>query len=248
MSGDGGTPTKVWDWVVPADGERFGSDIFDAEVRRRWCAAVFTGGLPYLWHEVAAIPRRMLLDRLEVTVGDRVLVIGEATEAIGFDEDVRRLVGPTGEVVVVDIRDRVLSGLMTGGGVQWHWDMTDGYEDDQFDCVFVAQAVAHAADWTATGRDLLRVLKPGCRLVLGEISFSSTFLTRARADVHLEYWLRKLVEGMGETLEILVHWDLEQLVSALEPQLIGLETFEWRGVELLWGSKPGPDDVGDSSS
>jgi len=35
-----------------------------------------------------------------------------------------------------------------------------------------------------------------------------------------------------------VHWDLDDLAAALDSQLDGLETFEWRGVELLWGRKP----------
>jgi SAM-dependent methyltransferase len=229
---------SVWDWMVPEDADRFGRDILDPGTRRRWCAAILAGGLPYLWHEVAAVPRRLLTEQLELTEGDRVLIVGEATEAIGFDEDVRRLVGAAGEVVVIDIRDRVLTEMMAGKLPQWRWEMTYGFADGEFDCVFAAQSVAHAADWAEAGRELLRVMKSGRRLVLGEIAFSSTFSARSRADVHLEYWVRKLVEGMEQPLGTLVHWDLDDLVAALRPQLDGLETFEWRGVELLWGRKP----------
>ena len=59
------------------------------QTRRRWCAAIFTGGLPYLWQQVARVPRGIAIDRLELQPGDRVLIVGEAVEAIGFDELVR---------------------------------------------------------------------------------------------------------------------------------------------------------------
>lgn len=228
----------VWDWVVAEDGDRFGHDIFDPDTRRRWCAAILTGGLPYMWQQIASVPRELALDKLELKPGDRVLVVGEAATDIGFDSWVRDRVGSAGDVTVVDIRDRVLTTFMNGELPQWEWDETSGFADEQFDCVFVAQAVAHAADWTKSGTELLRVMKPGRRLVLAEIAFSSTFFARADTDVHLAYWLRKLMEGMGQPLEALVHWDLADLTSALGPQLTGAETFEWRGVELLWGRKP----------
>lgn len=229
---------SVWDWVVSEDGDRFGQDIFDPQTRRRWCAAIFTGGLPYLWQQVATVPRDVAVERLELRPGDHVLILGEAVEAIGFDDLVRRHVGDDGDVTVIDVRDRVLSALMNGELPRWQYDETAHFADRHFDVVFVAQANAHAADWAATGAELLRVMKSGRRLVIAEIAFSSTFQARAANDVHLEYWLRKLVEGMGYTDEVLLHWDLRDLEAALGPQLDDVETFEWRGVELLWGRKP----------
>ena len=233
------TPAGVWDWVIQEDGDRFGRDIFDLDTRRRWCAALFTGGLPYLWQQVATVPRDLTLDQLELRPGDRVLIVGEAVEAIGFDSLVRERIGPDGELTVRDVRDRVLTMLMAGELPRFSYDeLTADFADEQFDVVFVAQANAHAADWRASGAQLLRVMTSGRQLVIAEISFSSTFLRRAQTDVHLEYWLQKMIEGMGQSWELLVHWDLPDLEAALAPLLDDTTTFEWRGVELLWGRKP----------
>lgn len=231
-------PVSVWDAMVPEDAERYGSDILDPQARQRWCSALLVGGLPYLWNQVATVPLGLALDQLELVPGDRVLIFGEAVEGIGFDTMIGDRVGSDGEVVVIDIRSRVLDTVRAGGAPQWHWTETHEFPDGHFDCVFVGQALAHAEDWSREGRELLRVMKPGRRIVLAEIAFSDTFYARAHADVHLEYWLRKMLEGMGHDFDGLVRWNQPELVAALGPVLEGLETFEWRGVELLWGRKP----------
>lgn len=231
-------PQGIWAAMAPEDADRWGQDILDPEARRRWCMAILWGGLPYLWTEVAKVPRRIAVDRLDLSPGRRVLVVGEAVAGIGFDEEVRRLVGSDGEVVVWDLRDQVLEMMRAGDRPQWRWNETAAYADGHFDAVFVAQAVSHAGDWAREGAELLRVLKPGRPIVLAEIMFAGAFFTRARADVHLEYWVRKMLEGIGETFDTLVGYDQDELVAALGPQLEGLETFAWRGVELLWGRKP----------
>ena len=141
--------------------------------------------------------------------------------------------------MVIDIRDRVLDWMRQRRPPQWEWTETHGYADEEFDCVFVAQAVAHAGDWAREGGELLRVMKPGRRIVLAEIAFSDTFYARAAIDVHLEYWLRKLLEGIGQDFDSLVRWNQDEIMRAFGPRLQEPQAFEWRGVELLWGRKPG---------
>jgi ubiquinone/menaquinone biosynthesis C-methylase UbiE len=170
--------------------------------------------------------------------GDRILIFGEAVKPIGWDQEISDRVGNNGEVVVIDIRDRVLSMMREGKPPQWAWDETKKVADHYFDCVFVGQAVAHAGDWAREGAEMLRIMKPGRRLVLAEISLGATTFSRAHADVHLEYWLRKTLEGMQIAFDGLVSWDLNHLSETLKPQLNSITTFEWRGVELLWGRKP----------
>ncbi len=231
--------TGLWDAMVPEDAVRYGADILDPEARRRWCTAVFVGGLPYLWQRVAQVPATLALDRLELREGDRVLVFGEAVEGIGFDRLVRERVGTTGTVEVIDIRHQVLDMVREERLAQWEWREAANFADEEFDVVFVAQAVAHAGDWAREGRELLRVMKSGRRIVLAEISMSDTFRMRAAADVHLQYWVRKLLEGMGmPEFDDLANWPQQALIDAFRPLLPDLETFEWRGVELLWGRKP----------
>jgi SAM-dependent methyltransferase len=232
--------TGVWDAMDPEDAERFGQDILDPEVRRRWCTAVLVGGLPYLWQRVASVPRKLALDKLELQAGDRVLLFGEAVNAIGWDEEIRQRVGSTGDVVVIDVRDRVLGMMREQQVPWWEWAETSEYPDEHFDAVFVGQAVAHAGDWRREGAEMLRVMKPGRPLVLAEMVITGErFKQRALADVHVEYWLRKMLEGMGLPFDALDYWSFRDVVDGLTPQLEELETFEWRGVELLWGRKPG---------
>ncbi len=224
--------------MAPEDAERWGQDILDPDERRRWCMAVLWGGLPHLWSSSAQVPRQVAVDQLDLRPGDRVLIVGEAVAGIGFDDQVRAGVTPGGEVIVHDLRGQVLDMMRAGERPQWEWTETRAYPDHHFDAVFVAQAVSHAEDWAREGAELLRVLRPGRPLVLAEIMFSDVFFSRAQADVHLEYWVRKLLEGIGESFETLVGYGQDELVAALGSGLDRLQTFEWRGVELLWGRKP----------
>ncbi len=227
-----------WEALPPTEADRWGPDIFDPQARRRWCAAIMFGGLPYLWRYSAAVPRSIMLDKLELRQGDRVLLVGEAVEDVGFDADITAAIGDDGELVSVDLRSRVLDMFMAGKEPKWQWDDFSHYEDAYFDAVLVGQAVAHAGDWVREGGELLRVMKSGRRIVLSEISFSDTFYSRVHADVHVEYWVRKLMEGMGEELHGLPYWNITDVAAAFYELAKEVETFEWRGVDLLWARKP----------
>lgn len=185
----------LWGSMVAEDADRFGHDILDPAARMRWCQAVLFGGLPHLWRNVATVPRSVAIGNLELRRGDRVLIVGEAVADIGFDDEIAAIVGSEGEVVTVDLRSRVFEEFHAGREPKWEWDYTQGYADEYFDCVFVGQGVAHAGDWSREGRELLRVMRSGRRIVLAEIAFSETFHARAKTDVHIEYWVRKAAGG-----------------------------------------------------
>lgn len=236
-SNDDGVPS-LWDAMVAEDAERFGKDIRDPAARKRWCGAVLLGGLPYLWNNVALVPRKLAVEHLDLSAGDRALIVGEAVSDIGFDSELEELVGPDGTVDVIDMRSQVLDLFGAGKEPKWEWQFTHDAPADRYDAIFVGQGVAHAGDWRREGAELLRVLKSGRPLVLAEISFADNFYSRMAADVHLEYWVRKLMEGLEHDLRELPYWNLESVAESLADQVVGLETFEWRGVDLLWGRKP----------
>jgi ubiquinone/menaquinone biosynthesis C-methylase UbiE len=236
-SSDEGAP-GLWDAMVAEDAEYFGEDILDPEARKRWCGAVLFGGLPYLWNNSALVPRKLAVDHLDLSPGDRVLIVGEAVADIGFDSELEELVGADGTVDVIDMRAEVLELFGAGKEPKWEWQFTRDTADEHYDAIFVGQGVAHAGDWRREGAELLRVLKSGRPLVLAEISFADNFYARVAADVHLEYWVRKLMEGVAHDFRGLPYWNLETVAESLADQLDGLETFEWRGVDLLWGRKP----------
>jgi len=235
--------TSPWDSIQEYDVQRLGSEILDPREQERWCRAVFmAGSLPFMWRE-SSVVRDLVYDRLELVPGSSVLVIGEAVEACGFGADLRGVVGTSG-VHVVDIideaRDRYLAGLRGSGGqlATWHYDYADQFDDDVFDAVAVLQAVQHAEDWSVTGRDLARVLKPGRPLVLAEIAFGPHFLFRAQSDVHLYYLVRKLFDRVGWDVHDFPYHGLDELQAAFEGTLVDVGTFEWRGIEVCWGRKP----------
>lgn len=237
----GGNP---WHHVQPWDRELFGEHVQDEEVRRPWERAFrIAGGLPYIWQELARPVSEIAYGLLEVRPGDRVLLIGEGIGPAGWLEDLRAAVGPSGEVhaleIIQDGRRAVSEGRVGRNGMIgcWRWDYADGLEADSFDAVAILQSTQHADDWTETGRDLLRVLKPGRRIVLAEaVMAGPTFEARINADVHLRQWYDKLYAQFDPGG--VSYYTGEQLMAALDGQLDSPQTLEWKGIEMFWGRKP----------
>lgn len=237
-------PAGPWEAMDPAEAERFGAVILDRAEQERWSRAIFLGGLPYMWrrHEV---PRRIAVDRLELEPGDEVLVLGEAIAPSGIDSELTERVGPDGEVVAIDFIDearaKYAAGVVGSGGqlATWRYDYADELEAERFDAVLVFQGVQHAEDWSETGRALARVMRPGAPLVLAEIAFGPPFINRVATDVHVEYLMEKLFSrmGLGTMAEFPYHGPAE-LRAALDGTFAKVETFDWRGIELLWARKP----------
>jgi hypothetical protein len=238
-----GPQPDPWDSMDRAEGERFGSTIFDRAEQERWCKALFLGGLPYMWRR-AEVARRVMLDRLAVNTGERVLVLGEAIAVSGIDAELKRIVGDHGDVVVVEIieeaRQKYAEGVIGSGGqlATWRYPYADDYLADSFDGILVFQGVQHAQSWTETGADLLRVLRPGRSLVMGEIAFGPPFLHRLREDVHLEYVFDKLFSRIGWSYEDFPYHGPDDLRRAFEGLATDVGTFAWRGIELFWARRP----------
>ncbi len=226
-----------WAAMTAGDVERFGRDILDLAERKRWCSAILLGGLPYMWKNAAAPVRAKAMDKLNLLPGHRVLLLGEEVDGIGFDRDIRDRIGPSGELVIVDMRESVLAMVFAGKVPQWRYAFTTDFEDGCFDSIFVGQGVAHAEDWRREGGELIRTLRPGGSLVMAEISFGNTFLQRMNADMHLTYWVSKIMEGMQLNLSHFASHNIADVEHALYGLLDDLHAEEWRGCELLWGRK-----------
>lgn len=240
---DGKDSDDPWDWLQPEDVRRFGEVILDRDEQKRWSQAVFLGGLAYMWRH-APVPRGLIFEKLELAPGDRVLVLGEAVEGCGFGADMRARVGAGGEVRVIDIvdeaRDAYLAGARGRGGrlATWRFDYTGDVGDGRYDCVAVIQAVQHADDWREAGAELLRVMKPGRRIVLAEIAFGPPFLMKAGLDMHLEYLVTKLFRRIGWRAEDFPYYGPDALCEAFAGLVDDPETFAWKGIEMFWGRKP----------
>ncbi|MGP6170010.1 methyltransferase domain-containing protein [Microbacterium sp. A204] len=241
----GGNPfALVQDWDV----ERMGEGIKDPDQRRNWEMVMrLAGGLPYIWQELARPISEVAYGLLELRRGDRVLLIAEGAGPAGWEDDIRALVGSEGGVDTVEIirdgREAVHSRKVGRDGQfgTWKWNYTDGTPDEHYDAVAVLQATQHSDDWPETAGELLRVLKPGRRIVLAEaVMAGDTFFSRVNSDVHLRSWFDKLFEHLDPA--VIPYWTREQIRESFGDRVDSPQSLEWRGIEMFWGRKPSAAD------
>jgi ubiquinone/menaquinone biosynthesis C-methylase UbiE len=121
------------------------------------------------------ITRDRLREILEPEPGERVLEVGPGTGY--YTLDLAEWVGDEGVVEIFDIQQEMLDHTMqaaTEGGTA-NIRPTQGdarslpYEDDSFDAAVLVTVLGEIPDQDAALRELARVLKPGGRLVVGEL-------------------------------------------------------------------------------
>lgn len=234
-----------WGYAQPWDVSAQGEVILDPKEQARWARTILLGGLPYMWRELAAPMVTIIYSLLEIRRGDKVLIVGESIEPCGFGDDIRAQAGEGGEVRAFEILERARQATFdmargrNGRVGTWQWDYTRDVPDDYFDCVAVLQAVQHADDWRETAQELLRVMKPGRRIVLAEAAlFGAPFFARRDADVHLQYWVDKLTWHRKLEPRETSYYSPEELHAAFDGLVGDAQSFEWKGIELFWGRKP----------
>jgi demethylmenaquinone methyltransferase/2-methoxy-6-polyprenyl-1,4-benzoquinol methylase len=177
-----------------------GEDQFATQVRGMFdrIAGVYdlmntamTAGLHHRWRERTA-------DRTALSPGDSALDVCCGTGDLAL-ELVRR-VGPDGRVVGCDFSERMLELARTKGGragaeVRFEWaDALElPYADGEFDAVTVGFGVRNLADLDRGLREMARVLKPGGRLAILEI----TQPHRPPLSTFFSIWFDRLVPRLG---------------------------------------------------
>lgn len=131
---------------------------------------VLSGGMHRLW-------KRFTIELSGVRTGHRVLDIAGGTGDLA--RQFSRLVGERGEVVLADInasmlkvgRDRLLDRGVSGN-IQFVQADAEclPFPDNHFDCVTIAFGLRNVTHKDAALRSMLRVLKPGGRLLVLEFS------------------------------------------------------------------------------
>lgn len=231
-----------WDHFQPFDVRRFGEVILNRDEQKRWSLAILLGGLTYMWDK-AGVVRDLIYQKLELREGDKVLLLGEVLEGCGFVKDVRDRIGAKGEIRVVDFtdeaRDAYAAGRRGSGGqlATWRYNYTASVPDAYFDCVAVLQGVQHADDWRECGKELLRVMKPGRRIVLAEITYSPETMMKIHSDMHIEYLYEKIFSRIGWRLEDFPYYSPKQLQDAFAGLVAEPGVFVWKGIEMFWGTK-----------
>jgi ubiquinone/menaquinone biosynthesis C-methylase UbiE len=121
------------------------------------------------------ITRDRLREILEPTAGERILEIGPGTGY--YTLDLADWVGHEGSVEIFDLQQEMLDHTIRRARERGLWNVnpTQGdaqelpYEDDSFDAAILVTVLGEIPDQEAALREIARVLRPGGRLVVGEL-------------------------------------------------------------------------------
>ena len=175
--------------------------------------------------------KRFTIELSGVRRGTAVLDIAGGTGdlAARFAE----IVGPTGRVVLADINDSMLKvgrDKLLDNGLLGNLEFVQAdaqslpFPDDSFDCVTIAFGLRNVTDKDAALRSMLRVLKPGGRLLVLEFSKPANPLLSKAYDTYsfkVLPLMGRLVANDAESYQYLaesirMHPDQETLKEMME--------------------------------
>lgn len=131
---------------------------------------LMSGGIHRLW-------KRITIDQSGVRRGHKVLDIAGGTGDL--TRKFARMVGPEGKVILADINDSMLKvgrdkllNAGVGGNVEYVQANAEclPFEDNTFDVITIAFGLRNVTDQNAALASMLRVLKPGGKLMILEFS------------------------------------------------------------------------------
>jgi SAM-dependent methyltransferase len=236
-----------WAYIRDRDIARLGDVLNDPAERRRWAMAfLVAGGLPYIWKQLAPNILDITISLLELEPGGRVLVIGEEVESCGWKDAIERVVGPDGALDVHELiqegNDAIFAGKHGRDGhlASWQWIYTSDTPEETYDAIVCAQSAQHCDDWSEAAEELVRVCKPGKRIVSAEALFpgGGGLTAGVDADVHVQAWFDKLVGSQPVPVSELGAHTAADIKNAFGDRVEGAGALEWRGVHLFWGRKP----------
>ena len=210
---------------------------------------LMSGGIHRLW-------KRFTIELSGVRRGHKVLDIAGGTGDLSYKFS--KLVGPEGLVVLADItesmlrvgRDRLLDRGVAGNLVVSQADAQYlPFPDNTFDCITIAFGLRNVTDKDLALRSMLRVLKPGGRLLVLEFSKPQSQLLTKAYDAYsfkLLPFMGKLVTNDADSYAYLaesirMHPDQDTLKTMmLEAGFANCEFHNMTGgiVALHKGTKP----------
>jgi ubiquinone/menaquinone biosynthesis C-methylase UbiE len=129
------------------------------------------------------ITRARLRELMDPQPGERILEVGPGTGY--YTLEVAEWVGSEGSVEILDVQqemlDHTMRRAMERGTANITPTLADAtrmpYEDGSFDAAFLVTVLGEVPDQDAALRELARVLKPGGRLIVGELLGDPHYVT-----------------------------------------------------------------------
>jgi len=149
--------------------------------------SVMTAGLHHRWRERAA-------DLAQVGPGARVLDVATGTGDLAIE--LARRVGPEGKVIGSDFSEAMLDlAREKSSDVHFEWGnaLELPYRDDSFDAATVGFGARNFSDLEQGLREMARVVRPGGRVVILEI----TTPQRPPLSTFSRVWFDRIVPIMG---------------------------------------------------
>ena len=152
------------------------------------------------------ITRKRLRDVLGPQPGERILEVGPGTGY--YTLDVAEWVSPAGRLDIFDLQQEMLDHTMRRAGERGISNITPThgdarqlpYPDETFDAAYLAAVLGEIPDQNAALRELARVLKPGGRLVVGELFGDPHWVNPAKLRAHGEAAGLRLERRSGSPL------------------------------------------------
>ena len=149
------------------------------------------------------ITRERLAKVLAPAPGERILEVGPGTGY--YTLDVASALEPGGRLDVFDLQQEMLDHTMRRAGERGlsNVEATQGdardlpYPDDTFDGAFLVTVLGEIPDQEAALRELARVVKPGGRVVVGEIALDPHFVSQGSLGSRAEAAGMRLERSSG---------------------------------------------------
>jgi SAM-dependent methyltransferase len=185
----------------------------------------------------------LMFTKAGVRPGHRMLLIGEALEAIQLVELGKRTVGEAVEIVPVEMRHLALAHK--SGRWPVYRELCAPYGNGEFDAVIAAQW-HHCDDLEPEFCALARIVKPGGKVVLVDSGPTPSTFELAKQDVILDYLLRQFVTwagsrhvGVGEAFAYQkATWlktSIDEVAAAAAVVFQDVGVWEYKGMAMVEG-------------
>jgi SAM-dependent methyltransferase len=189
---------------------------------------------------------QMMFMKAGVRAGEKLYLLGEALETIGLIAMGQAAVAPKGEFVPIEMRP--LAFEHKGGRWGVYRELTAPYRDAEFDGAIAAQT-HHCDDLIPEISAMVRIVKPGRKVVLVDNGPSRSTFELAKQDVLLGWLLRQFViwagsrhvptgEAFDYQKSIWLSMEPQEIVAAAKTVLDDVRLWEYEGMMIIDGVRP----------